>query len=156
MSDRSAIHHRRSIRLQGYDYTLAGAYFVTLVSWQRENIFGDIRANEMVLNPAGEIIAEEWRRIAPTTPVDPLSNRSNLPNGAAPGSIGAIIGQIKSITTKRINRSRNTPGAQVWQRNYYEHIIRNAEELDRIRAYINANPLLWAEDTENIADSLLV
>jgi putative transposase len=150
----------------------------------------------MVLNPAGEIIAEEWlrtsiirpnieldeftiipnhlhailvilpdaspnivramRRIAPTTPVDPLSNRSNLPNGAAPGSIGAIIGQIKSITTKRINRSRNTPGAQVWQRNYYEHIIRNADELDRIRAYINANPLLWAEDTEIIADSLLV
>ena len=92
--------------------------------------------------------------IAPTNPVDPLSNNSNLPNGAAPGSIGAIIGQIKSITTKRINRIRNTPGAQVWQRNYYEHIIRNAEELDRIRAYIISNPLLWAEDTENIAGSL--
>jgi REP element-mobilizing transposase RayT len=58
----------------------------------------------------------------------------------AAGSLGAIIGQFKSVTTKRINQTRNTPGAPVWQRNYYEHIIRNDSDLHAIRQYISSNP----------------
>lgn len=65
------------------------------------------------------------------------------------GSIGAIIGQFKSVTTKQINRLRNTSGTPVWQRNYYEHIIRNDGELNRIREYIINNSARWAEDEEN-------
>jgi putative transposase len=65
------------------------------------------------------------------------------------GSIGAIIGQFKSIVTKRINQIRNTPGHPVWQRNYYEHVIRDDNDLNRIREYIINNPAQWAEDEEN-------
>ncbi len=62
------------------------------------------------------------------------------------GSIGAILGQFKSITVKKINALRNSPGAAVWQRNYYEHIIRTENELKNIWNYIDTNPLHWQED----------
>jgi REP element-mobilizing transposase RayT len=81
------------------------------------------------------IIVGATRRVAPTT----------LPAG----SIGAIIGQYKSITSKRINRTRRTPGAPIWQRNYHDHIIRDERELARIRKYIRNNPLRWDMDPEN-------
>lgn len=64
-------------------------------------------------------------------------------------SLGAIIGQFKSVTTKRINQLRGRTGLSVWQRNYYEHIIRNEDELSRIRQYIGDNPLNWETDEEN-------
>jgi len=67
------------------------------------------------------------------------------------GSLGAIIGQIKSLSTKRINAFRQTPGNPVWQRNYYERIIRNERELEAICAYIDANPCSWSEDELNRA-----
>lgn len=57
-------HHRRSIRLKGYDYSQAGAYFVTLVTWQRECLFGEIGQGKMALNEIGEIVREEWERTA--------------------------------------------------------------------------------------------
>ena len=75
------------------------------------------------------------RRVAPTT------LQSN--------SLGSIVGQFKSIVTKQINKSRNTPGFPVWQRNYYEHIVRNENELNRIREYIIYNPMQWQYDREN-------
>ena len=71
------------------------------------------------------------------------------PHGPAAGSVGAIIGQIKSIAAKRINALRGTPAAPVWGRNYYEHIIRYETSLSRIRRYIAANPSRWAEDHEH-------
>ncbi|RMF82454.1 MAG: transposase [Chloroflexi bacterium] len=83
------------------------------------------------------------RRVAPTT------ETPHKPKGPASGSIGAIIGQFKSAATKRINAHRDTPGAALWQRNYYEHIIRDLDDLNRIRAYIAANPAQWAVDREN-------
>jgi REP-associated tyrosine transposase len=71
------------------------------------------------------------------------------PCGPRPGSIAAIVAGFKSATTSRINRMRNTPGAPVWQRNYFEHIIRPGESLERIRRYILENPPRWAFDPEN-------
>ena len=98
------------------------------------------------------------RRVTPTTTrrVTPTTTRrvarpQTIPNGPTSGSIGAIIGQIKSLTTKRINAIRDTPGISVWQRNYYEHIIRSETELNRICAYITANPINWEKDRENQA-----
>ncbi len=67
------------------------------------------------------------------------------------GALGAIIGSFKSAVTKRINELCDTRGAPVWQRNYYEHIIRNEKDLDRIRKYIDANPSNWMQDDENSA-----
>ena len=65
------------------------------------------------------------------------------------GSIPTIVRAYKSATTKRINALRGTPGAPVWQRNYYEHIIRDEEDLQRIRQYIRDNPTQWTMDREN-------
>lgn len=73
------------------------------------------------------------------------------PRGPAPGSVGAILAQYKSIVTKRINLLRGTPGVPVWQRNYYEHIVRGERDLDAIREYILANPARWPADPENPA-----
>jgi REP element-mobilizing transposase RayT len=69
--------------------------------------------------------------------------------GAISGSLAAIVQSRKSVSARRINQLRDTPGAPVWQRNYYEHIIRNARELDAIRQYIDANPANWELDSDN-------
>lgn len=59
------------------------------------------------------------------------------------------MAQFKSIVTKQINALRGTPKIPVWQRNYYEHIIRNADEANRIHRYIESNPSNWVKDREN-------
>jgi len=181
-------HHRRSIRLPGYDYTQPGAYFVTFVAHDRECLFGDVVDGVMRLNAFGEIVRDEWFRTAVVRPYvmldpdefvvmpnhvhgiiwitggrgdpvgrpyDPVGRPHDndrddqRPHGPAAGSVGAIIGQIKSIAAKRINALRGTPAAPVWGRNYYEHIIRYETSLSRIRRYIAANPSRWAEDHEH-------
>ena len=75
--------------------------------------------------------------------------RPTTPAGPTPGSLGAIVGNFKSVTTRRVNRMRHSPGARVWQRNYYEHIIRDEDTLRRVREYILNNPARWDEDREN-------
>jgi REP element-mobilizing transposase RayT len=171
--------HRRSIRLNGYDYTSPGVYFVTVVAYHRDNIFGEIAGGGMRLNEWGEIAHMEWMKTAEIRPEIKLDEFVIMPNhmhaiiaitecgnglvGAqrrcAPTvtsmpnviskSIGAIIRAYKSVVTKRINIIRGTPGAPVWQRNYYERIVRNADALSRIREYIRFNPAGWNADDEN-------
>jgi putative transposase len=83
---------------------------------------------------------------------DPAGRPYNTPahpHGPVPGSVAAILGQFKSIAAKRINVLRGTPGELVWQRNYYEHVIRNEIELDHYRQYILENPVRWDLDEEN-------
>jgi REP element-mobilizing transposase RayT len=173
MGFNSKEHHRRSIRLKGYDYSQAGAYFVTIVTWQRECLFGEIEQGKMVLNEIGEIVREEWERTAVVRHNVELGEYVVMPNhvhgilvfvddavGATrrvaptsqtlqPRSLGAIMAQFKSIATKRINGLQNVSGRLVWQRNYYEHIIRNEHDMDRIARYIESNPLRWVDDDEN-------
>jgi REP element-mobilizing transposase RayT len=81
----------------------------------------------------------------PTTHPSPLPE-TNPPRGPKPGSLGAIVGSFKSAVTKRINELRRTPGASVWQRYYFEHIIRNEQSLERIRDYVAGNPTCWEDD----------
>ena len=169
-------HHRRSIRLKGYDYSQAGAYFVTICTYDRVCLFGEIVDGEMVLNDSGRIVVNEWARTAQIRDEIELDEFVVMPNhvhgiiwivgqhdipkivvgahrGAplhrAPRSLGSLIAGFKSTITKRINQDRGTPGAPVWQRNYYEHIIRDEESLNRIRQYIAGNPLRWHLDREN-------
>lgn len=167
-------HHRRSIRLKEYDYSQPGGYFVTIVTYQRDVLFGEIVNEEMVLNDFGKIADECWRAIPEHFPnvelgayvvmpnhvhgiiiiaesvgarhVSPLQNQST-PRGFKRGSIGAIVASFKSAVTRIIGHEHNATG--IWQRNYYEHIIRNHEDWDRIHRYIDSNPSLWAEDEEN-------
>jgi putative transposase len=84
------------------------------------------------------------QRLAPTR-----KSESGLSSGVTPGSLGAVIGQFKAITSKRINQLRGTPGLSVWQRGYYEHVIRDEAALAQIREYIATNPLRWEQDPEN-------
>jgi putative transposase len=173
--------HRKSTRLKGYDYSQAGAYFVTICTQGRACLFGDAVNDGIRLNALGEIVEREWLRtveIRPRVQVDAFVVMPNhmhgiliirpaggvgatrrvaptrTPRGPAPGSIGAIVGQFKSRTTKHINRLRRTPGMAVWQRNYYEHVIRNDESLNRVRQYILDNPVRWTVDRENPATAV--
>ncbi|MFQ5799352.1 MAG: transposase, partial [Bacteroidota bacterium] len=77
------------------------------------------------------------------------TGRSPLPTGPAPKTIGALVAGFKSVVTKRINQMRATLGSPVWQRNYYEHVIRDEKSLNRIREYIITNPQFWRWDEEN-------
>jgi len=163
-------HHRRSIRLKGYDYTQAGAYFVTIVTQNRICLFGDIVEGEVRLSALGQIVAESWQWLAMRYEYVDLDEciimpnhlhgiivisddgRSGSPTAPTAGKrkpIGRLIGALKTVSTKAINEQRGTPGASVWQRNYYEHVIRNEDSLNRIREYIITNPLRWHLDREN-------
>jgi len=164
-------HHRRSIRLKAYDYSKPGAYFVTICSYKRECVFGNWINGEMLINEFGQIIENEWLKTAQIRDNIRLDEYVVMPNHfhgilfiACRGvlqyaptkefrspsqTIGSIIRGFKSTVTKQIKQLRNTPGATIWQRNYYERIIRNEKELNRIREYILNNPLKWQLDREN-------
>jgi len=77
------------------------------------------------------------------------TRRSPLQSGPTRRSLGAFVGGFKSVVTKRVDELRGSPGMPVWQRNYYEHVIRNEESLHRIREYIHDNPARWEFDREN-------
>ncbi|MBN1127506.1 MAG: hypothetical protein JXA71_00865 [Chitinispirillaceae bacterium] len=95
---------------------------------------------------------DEEKRNRATDPVAPTLTKNknkNRPCGPFPGSVGAIIGQYKSVVTKEINALRRTPGSKVWQRDYYDRIGREERMLYRIRRYIRNNPIQWEGDEEN-------
>ena len=172
-------HNRRSIRLSGYDYAQSGAYFVTACIQKRVCLFGSITNGEMQLNDAGRIVQEVWRELPARFPQVRTDNFIVMPNhihgivlvgaqfiapsnsppdiaesptGSAIGSaptLGEIIRAYKAISTREIHRTVKADFS--WQRNYYEHIVRNEESLNRIREYIVNNPIQWDFDRENPA-----
>ena len=269
-------HHRRSIRLKGYDYAGIGAYYVTICVWGRECLFGEIIDNKMVLNEFGRIVSDEWA-ITPEKRINiildvfvvmpnhlhgifiitenrggiTLDGKAGKSYGDDPGcagenhagnprckgvlhvddpgyagenhagnprckgvlhvddpgyagenhagnprckgvlhvddpgyagenhagnprckgvlqyaptsmsshtsgglrspsqTVGAIVRGFKGAVTKRVNQLCGAPGSPVWQRNFYERIIRNQDEFDRIRRYIINNPTNWNKDIEH-------
>ena len=165
-------HHRRSIRVKGYDYSSEGAYYVTLVTYRRDCLFGEIVNEEMILNGFGKIAAECWRAISDHFPFVELGAYVVMPNHVhgiivinngrgtiyrAPtieqfgkptvGSLATVVRTYKAAVTRRIGREHNATG--IWQRNYYEHIIRDEKDLQNKTDYIEANPMLWDEDDNN-------
>jgi REP-associated tyrosine transposase len=155
--------HRRSIRLPRYDYRTPGAYFVTIVSAARECLF-DHPALHSVLErcwlaiprhfahvtlDAFVVMPNHLHGIVLITADPPQPRSADRAASLVAGSLGAIVGNFKSVTTRRINTMRKTPAAGVWQRNYHERVLRGERELERVRAYIAANPLRWALDREN-------
>jgi REP element-mobilizing transposase RayT len=170
------VHRRRSIRLKGYDYTQPGAYFVTICAYQRDEIFGEVVNGEMQLSSPGKIVREEWFRSAEirkeiklfedefvvmpnhvhgivriieivgadgVRPNDGMdARRASLRR--APRSLGSFVAGFKASVTSRAKRELNMTG--IWQRNYYEHIIRDEMDFNHIWDYIDTNPLHWQED----------
>jgi len=166
--------NRRSIRLPGYDYASAGWYFVTICCHKRQNLFGEIRQGEMALNAAGEMVEECWFNIPKHFPNTVLHEFVVMPNhvhgiieltvGAEnflplqpiqhefqkmiPQSVSSIVKGFKIGATKWMRQ--NTTEYQIWQRNYYEHIIRNEDSYRDISNYIINNPQNWPEEELDI------
>jgi len=196
------IHHRHSLRLQGYDYSEAGAYFVTVCTKDRECLLGNIVDGEIVLNDAGRMVQSTWEKLSQHNEGVETDEFVVMPNhfhgiimigvGADPRvcpekekiyppaaglrffvgagspcphpdgttqkgavtaplrrSLGQAVAYFKYQSTKSINQFYGTLGLRLWQRNYYEHIIRNEEEMNGIREYIMNNPAQWSFDSEN-------
>lgn len=166
--------NRRSVRLPGYDYTSAGAYFLTMCSFERACLFGGIRHGRMEMDARGDIVRDVLNEVAFRFPTARLDEWVIMPNhvhaiiwlgvgaqfiapefedgtrhsyrGAinrAP-TLGEVVRTIKAATTFRI-RSAGL-GYGVWQRNYYERIIRSQQELEVVREYIRRNPENWGRD----------
>jgi REP element-mobilizing transposase RayT len=187
------IHHRRSIRLKEFDYSLAGAYFITICTYNRQPFFGKIvRAGE---NPArmetyqfGQIAYEQWIRIPERFAYVELGEFVIMPNhvhgiliieeikpavegnrveafrscnqkGCPCGdpientkrkNVGDIVGTYKSMVATlclKICQSKNGFMGKLWQRNYYEHIIRDEKTYLEITRYILENPAKWEMDS---------
>jgi REP element-mobilizing transposase RayT len=217
------IHHRRSIRLQGYDYSSPGAYYVTLCSFGKQCIFGRVVDDQMQENECGKIVRQQWfesaqirqelkldaftvmpnhlhgilwivgpngvrpgengvrpsaervraaenmdlaraeraKRVGPSAarprliPIEPLESGrtpfgpTNRIPAMRPHSLGSWASGFKSAATTRIRKHWNKPHAIVWQEDYFEHVIRDEDELNRIRDYILSNPARWKFDHEN-------
>ena len=163
------IHHRRSIRLRGYDYSQPGKYSVTICTQNKEHLFGQVVEGEMHRNELGEYMALCWKWLARQYPYVELDEWIVMPNhlhgilvitdGNRGGSrtaptkrkpLGRLVAAFKTVSTDRFNQMRGTPGAQLWQRDFYDHIIRNEDELNKIREYIRTNPLKWGTDPEDM------
>ncbi len=173
-------HHRRSIRLPGYDYAQPGAYFVTICAYGGEPLFGEVIDGIMRLNQYGRIAQMCWLDLPRHYPhvmldefvvmpthahmITVLAGNSvqveTLNEGAPTGDqptaltrhgLPEVVRGFKTFSTKRINALRRTPGVPVWQRNYYEHIVRDDYALQAIRKYIRDNPLRWHLDRYNAA-----
>ena len=194
------IHHRRSIRLKGYDYSQAGLYFITICVHEKKHLFGNIENGEMILNDAGKIANECWLEIPNHFPNAVLHEHIVMPNPVhgviqllknndtvgidnyqslfphpspqpthpspqptqpspqpspqqppknefqkiIPRSIGSIVRGFKIGVTKWVHA--NSEIHTVWQRNYYEHIIRDEQSYQKISEYIVNNPANWKND----------
>ena len=188
------VHNRQSTRLRDYDYSCAGAYFVTICAWQRECLFGEVVDGVMRLSDAGRVVTGIWDALPQRyqdIEVDVFVAMPNHIHGIVvindPGfgdrGVGAIhelplhtsplvhtlplrklhlrdrrnmtlpkiIGYLKMNSAKHINQQRDTPGLPVWQRNYYERVIRDESELHAIRQYITENPVKWVDDENHPA-----
>lgn len=169
----SGKHNRHSIRLEGYDYSRVGLYFVTLCLKNKEHLLGGVGSGVMVLSEIGKIAEKCWLEIPEHSPrvrldeyvvmpnhihgiIDIFNNvevenfqplRVNRYQQAIPRSLTSIIRGFKIGVTKWCNLHGYKHFA--WQRNYYDHVVRHEAELNRIREYIINNPLQWQFDREN-------
>ncbi len=175
------IHHRRSIHLKEYDYSLPGVYFITICTKNKECLLGEIIDREMKLNDIGKLVQNYWVEIPnhfsnvmldkfvvmpnhvhgiiiigdvgatlAVAPSPAITQNQRAGASPAPTSLGQIVGAYKSLCVnhwlKYIKQNKIDGIGKFWQRNYYEHIIRNENELNRIRHYIINNPMNWESD----------
>jgi len=169
-------HTRKSLRLKDYDYSQGGGYFVTICTHNRECVLGELINKELILSLIGDKAKEFWQEIPKHFKNVQLDVFAVMPNHIhgiivirdetnknvgvqnfeplqnkfqhiIPKSLGSIIRTYKSVLTSWCKN--NSFANFKWQRNYYEHVIRNEKELKRIREYIQNNPLKWELDREN-------
>ncbi len=166
-------HH--TIRLPDYDYSQPGWYMITLVADQRRKRFGEIVFGEIQENQIGKMVRREWQSIPQRFLSVELDEFVVMPNHLhgiiciqdtvqqnltspiqheafghpTQRSIPTIIRSFKAAVTLRARRILGEPQTRIWQRNYYEKVIRNESGLQAARLYIHENPNNWAVDQEN-------
>jgi putative transposase len=183
---RAMLPDRQTIRLQNYDYSHPGMYFITICTHQREPILGVIDAGYVIPTDAGKFVEQTWLALPnrfPNLKTDEFvlmpnhvhailfleAQQSSQKPGAASGSptaenslmraasgastphpsLAEIVRAFKSLSAIGVNKIRMTPSQPLWQRNYYEHIIRTSQSLDQLRRYIEENPASWPTDEDN-------
>lgn len=142
------------------DYSTAGAYFITVCTHQRRRTLGEI-SDRVVLSAIGLVVERQIvlvpERLSGVTVaafvvmpnhVHALVQLHERARQASP--LRVVVGGFKSGSTREINVARGTPGVRVWQRGYYDHMIRDEADLRRAREYIETNPIRWALDPENV------
>lgn len=166
-------YSRRSPRLPGYDYRREGLYFVTICAVQMQLRFGTILDGILQLNGLGQLVSDEWERLAIARANVKLDRFVVMPNhlhglikigeererdsrdisvaetGSVTiqaGSLGAIVGQFKAAVSRRARAKGITGDTRIWQRGYYDHIVRDERSLNEIRRYILENPAKWHDD----------
>ena len=170
---------RRSIRLRGYDYSTPGAYFITACTHDRLLLFGRVVNDKMAANRLGAVVEDCWSKLPDHYENVALDAFILMPNHihgviiigdgtadvgaglqpAFPAAVGSrrpgvpeIVRAFQTFSARRINEMRGSTGTPVWQRGFYDHVIRGERELDRVRTYIMDNPRRWSEDTDNPAN----
>jgi len=133
---------------------------VTLCAYQHHHRFGELIDSEVHLNSIGNLAQSEWEQLPARFPYIELDAYIFIPDhmhgiivikaqreqGVIASSLGAIIGSYKSTTARLVNGILHTPGAPLWQRNYYETILRDEAHWDKTREYIFSNPIHWETD----------
>ena len=155
---------RRSIRLSTHDYSANSTYFLTLCTYERAALFGSVDAGVVRLTTVGKIVRDLWIRTAQIRPGVVLDAFVIMPDHMhaivamstaehrefpatslrrAPESLGALVAGYKASCTSEVRRLLGTPRLRLWQRNYYERVIRDPRALRKVRGYIAANPARW-------------
>jgi putative transposase len=168
--------NRRSIRPKGFDYSEAGSYFVTICTEGNRPLFGHVASGGMAMSEAGAAVRGVWLNLPRRFPTIGLHDFVVMPNhvhgiirltrpitartGAASSAptdetfplprLGQVMRAFKSVSAIEVNRLLEKPLQRVWQRNYYEHIIRSAREFGETQEYIQRNPSRWEQDPENV------
>ena len=160
-------HHRRSVRLPNYDYSQPGAYFVTICTQGKHPLFGNVKDGQMRLNEVRVMVQKWWAEMRKKFPNTARDEYIVMPNhlhgivvitdeeGAHAGApLPEVLQWFKTMSTNEYMRGvkRDRWPAflkRLWQRGYYEHVIRDEEELAGIREYIRYNPSNWPEDPDN-------
>ncbi|MBS3913229.1 MAG: transposase [Bacteroidetes bacterium] len=166
--------HNGSLRLKGFAYT-QGAFFITINTYRRRCIFGEVKDKVFYKSVFGEIVESEWLKTASMRPYieldvfqimpehfhaivilhDELGSKRTFkftkdlnhfsPFAGQSKTLGNAIGQFKASVTRRINEIAESPGNKIWHPDYYDYVIRNFAELKRIRNYIQKNPMVYEE-----------
>src|SRR5438094_1023495 len=170
--------HRRSIRLRGADYSEPGAYFITICAAQRRSIFGKIDKERIILSPLGEIVRACWIEIPEHFPrasadqfvvmpnhmhgilgltvgaryIVPFDREARTPEKfqkPVKGSIPTVVRTFKAAVARRAKKELGISSNDIWQRNYFERVLRDGKEYADASRYILENPQRWEWDREN-------
>jgi putative transposase len=152
------------LRLRGFDYASAGLYFVTVCTHEKRCFLGSVDGEEMILNTLGELVERQLIELPERLDAVAVDSYIVMPNHvhaivglgsrarqASPLRLGHVVAAFKSGSAREINRARRTANASVWQRGYHDHVVRDEIDLQRVREYLDSNPIRWALDPENPA-----